>query len=227
MKSRGFLSGSIEEGGDLAWKNSSTKGTRRLLSLAFLLPQILCILRANEGSRGGIAYGWTGHLSSQPFWVPFGIHERAASWAPKSEVCVAGFLCPWRGGSIVLPTGLVTHAGKLVASPVFLEKPENLFGETNKPLLRSALRKLASYFLPLHFAPAKMETGASLENIVKIYLKVSYLSQSAGSLLSPGGVGGGWREEHAVLLLPGAVSRALAHTQPPLLPFLNKDATMA
>lgn len=45
------------------------------------------------------------------------------------EVCVAGFLCPWRGSSIVLPTGLVTHAGKLVASPGFLEKPGKISSE--------------------------------------------------------------------------------------------------
>lgn len=117
----------------------------------------------------------------------------------------------------VLPTGLVTHAGKLVANPIFGEARKSLWRD--KQDLSALLSEMhACYFLPLHFILAQIKAQVSLENIVKIYPKVSYLSQSTGSRLGPRGVARGTCRP----LAAGAVSRSPGPHPDTLLPFLNR-----
>lgn len=84
----------------------------------------------------------------------------------------------------------------------FLEKPGNLFGETNKPLEHSGKSLLATFCLLIQRRPKAEQAWKHCKDLLKSKL---FVSECRVPLESRGILGGGWQEEHAVLLLPGAV----------------------
>lgn len=168
-----------------------------------------------------LSCGLAGTLSSQLFWFPFEMPERVAAWAcslcGRLSMSLEGQLhcfANWSGDSPWVAR----------CKPHFWRNQEISLERQTSHL--STLGKACMLLSALSFSgdPKLSKPG----NIVKIYLKVSYLSQSAGSLLSPGGSWGegGRRNMQSSCCLELFEQSSGSHPAT-LLPFLNKAATMA
>lgn len=175
--------------------------------------------RASETCK--VRCGWAGNLSSQLFWFPFEIRERTTAWTCS--------LCGRLSMSLEEQLHCFANCSgdshwEACSKPHFWRNQEiSLVRQTSH---FSTQLKACLLLSALSFGPRwKAE---QLGNTVKIYLKVSYLSQSAGSLLSPGRLGEGVGRRNTLSSCCLELFEQSPGSYPAtLLPFLNKAATMA